>query len=142
LGCASIFFLYDIISDVINGDDHVAHVIIESIIFLATSVILAHEVWQVMKLRKVVRVEQGKVARLSGELGQVILKDFDEWKLTDTEKEVAILLIKGLSMIEIGEIRGVKEKTVRQQATRIYTKSKCANRYELAAKFIEDILNI
>ena len=45
-------------------------------------------------------------------------------------------------MNEIGELRGVKEKTDRQQATSIYTKSKCPNRHELAAKFIEDLLNI
>ena len=142
LGSASAFFLYDIIYDVMKGDESPLHLIIEGFIFFATSVILSHEVLRVMQLRKDLQKEQEKVARLSGELSQVIQKDFTEWKLSESEKEVAILLIKGLSMKEIGKLRNVQEKTVRQQATSIYTKSKCPNRHELAAKFIEDLLNV
>ncbi len=142
LGFASAFFLYDIIVDVMKGEESPLHLIIEGFIFFATAVVLTHEVLRVMKLSEDLKQEQGKVARLSGELSQVIQKDFEEWKLTESEKEVAILLIKGLSMNEIGDLRGVKEKTVRQQATSIYTKSKCPNRHELAAKFIEDLLNV
>lgn len=142
LGSASTFFLYDIITDVIKGNESNLHLIIEGVIFLAITVILAHEILRVIRLQKDLSHEQNKVARLSGELSNVIKKDFEDWKLTESEKEVAILLIKGLSMNEIGELRGVKEKTVRQQATNIYIKSKCPNRHELAAKFIEDLLNI
>ena len=142
LGSASAFFLYDIIIDVMKGDESALHLIIEGIVFLTTSVFFTYEVIRVMQLSKDLRKEQDKVARLSGELSQVIQNDFQAWKLSESEKEVAILLIKGLSMNEIGELRGVKEKTVRQQATSIYTKSKCPNRHELAAKFIEDLLNV
>lgn len=142
LGLASTFFLYDIITDILKGEDSYLHLITEGFIFLATSIVLTQEVLRVLQLRKNLRQEEGKVARLSGELSKVIKKDFEEWKLSESEKEVAILLIKGLSMSEIGELRGVKEKSVRQQATSIYAKSKCPNRHELAAKFIEDLLNI
>ncbi|MFK7794977.1 MAG: helix-turn-helix transcriptional regulator [Gammaproteobacteria bacterium] len=142
LGSATAFFLYDIISDVIKGDEGTLHLIIEGFIFFATTVILAYEVLRVIQLRKDLTKEQDKVLRLSGELSEVIQKDFEKWKLSESEKEVAILLIKGLSMNEIGELRSVKEKTVRQQATSIYSKSKCPNRHELAAKFIEDLLNV
>ena len=118
LGSASVFFLYDIITDVIKGNESNLHLLIEGIIFLATSVILTREILRVVQLRKYLKQEQSKVARLSGELGKVIMNDFDDWKLTNSEKEVAIMLIKGLSMNEIGEQRGVKEKTIlsRQQA--------------------------
>lgn len=142
LGSASGFFLYDITTDVIKGDESSFHLIIEGIVFLAISIILTHEILLAIKLKKGLSQEKGKVARFSGELGKVIMTDFDEWKLTNSEKEIAIMLIKGLSMNEIGELRGVKEKTVRQQATNIYAKSKCPNRHELAAKFIEDLLNV
>ena len=142
LGSASVFFLYDIIADIMKGNESSFHLIIEGFVFLATSAVLTYEVIRVMQLRKDLSIEHDKVARLSGELSEVIQKDFKDWKLTESEKEVAILLIKGLSMSEIGELRGVKEKTVRQQATSIYTKSNCPNRHELAAKFIEDLLNV
>ena len=40
----------------------------------------------------------------------------------------------------IAEIRHVKEKSVRQQSARIYTKANVSNRNELSAYFIEDLL--
>ena len=44
------------------------------------------------------------------------------------------------TLFEISEMRQVKEKTVRQQATQIYAKSGYAGRHELAAHFIEDLM--
>ena len=82
-----------------------------------------------------------KTARLAGELYSVIQTQFSEWKLSPSESEVALLLIKGLSMKEIADARDVKEKTVRLQATGIYAKSGNAGRSELAAHFIEDLMN-
>ena len=75
-----------------------------------------------------------------GELLQVMQEQFSKWSLTASECEVALLLIKGLSMKEVAEVRNVKEKTVRGQATTIYAKSNCAGRHELAAYFIEDLM--
>jgi DNA-binding CsgD family transcriptional regulator len=60
--------------------------------------------------------------------------------ITPTEKEIALLLGKGLSMQEIVDIRHVKRKSVRQQSTGIYTRAGVANRHELSAYFIEDLL--
>lgn len=62
------------------------------------------------------------------------------WKLTESEKEVAFLLLKGLSLKEIAEIRGTTEKTARTQSIAIYAKSGLAGRSELSAFFLEDLL--
>lgn len=74
------------------------------------------------------------------EYTQVIQKQFDTWQLTPSEKEVASLLLKGLSFDEIANVRNTKEKTVRQQATAIYRKSGLGSRHEFAAWFFEDFL--
>ena len=137
---ASLFFIYDIAVDLHHGTDSHIHVFIECAVFIGTSIALYMEIRRVTQLRNTVFIEQGKVARLSGELFNEINKEFDKWDLTLTEKEIAMLLIKGLSMQEIGNLRGVKEKTIRQQATQIYVKSKCANRQEFASHFIEDLI--
>ncbi len=68
-------------------------------------------------------------------------RQFSQWKLTPSESDVALLLVKGLSMKEIATARDVKEKTVRLQATSIYAKSACAGRHELSAHFIEDLMS-
>lgn len=71
----------------------------------------------------------------------VIQQQFDAWQLTPSEKEVAALLLKGLSFDEIATVRATKEKTVRQQATAIYRKAGLNGRHEFAAWFFEDFLN-
>lgn len=73
-------------------------------------------------------------------LSQEIDRQLGAWKLTASEKEVAFLLLKGLSLKEIAEARKTSEKTTRAQATAIYEKSGLAGRSELAAFFLEDLL--
>lgn len=72
----------------------------------------------------------------------MIDQQFAVWLLSQSEKDVALLLIKGLSMKEIAGIRNTQEKTVRQQATTIYKKAGLSGRQELAAFFLEDILSM
>lgn len=73
-------------------------------------------------------------------LSQEIDRQLDSWKLTASEKEVAFLLLKGLSLKEIAEARKTTEKTARAQSTAIYEKSGLAGRSELSAFFLEDLL--
>lgn len=141
LSFASSFFIYDIVSDLISGEDGFFHIVIELIVFIAISVVLYFEIKHVKSLGKEIKVEKTKTARLAGELLSVMKEQFNQWKLTPTESEVALLLIKGLSMKEVALARNVKEKTVRSQATKIYSKSGYAGRHELAAHFIEDLMN-
>ncbi len=74
-------------------------------------------------------------------LSQEISRQMLEWGLSPSEKEIAFLLIKGLSMREIAEIRQTNEKTARAQASVIYQKSRLNGRADLAAYFLEDLLS-
>ena len=73
-------------------------------------------------------------------LGQAIDSQFDRWKLTAAEREVGLLLLKGLSHREVAKARATSEPTVRQQALGVYRKSGLRNRSELSAFFLEDLL--
>lgn len=73
-------------------------------------------------------------------LGAAIDIQMEEWHLTASEKEIALLLMKGMSMKEIADIRNTAERTVRQQSLAIYSKSGLSGRAELSAYFLEDIL--
>ena len=83
---------------------------------------------------------QDKASELLRGLGEKINEQLDDWHLSQAEKEVALLLIKGLSTKELANYRGTSEKTVRQQASQIYAKANLDNRAELAAFFLEDLL--
>lgn len=72
----------------------------------------------------------------------LVIKDqFNSWGLTGGEQQVALLLLKGLSLKEISTVRNTKEMTVRQQASSIYSKSSLVGRHEFSAWFLEDFLN-
>ena len=74
------------------------------------------------------------------QLSEVISKQFDEWGLSSSEKEVGWLLLKGFSLKEISALRETREKTVRQQASAVYKKSGLSGRHAFSAWFIEDLL--
>lgn len=73
-------------------------------------------------------------------LSQAIDSQLTNWNLTNSEKEVAFLLLKGLSLKEIAEARHTTEKTARAHSISIYSKASLSGRSELAAFFLEDLL--
>ncbi len=97
----------------------------------------------------VVRLEQtrqevehwkGQACNLMAGLGTAIDAQFCRWSLTPAEREVGLLLLKGLSHKEIARVRKVSEATVRQQAQCLYRKAEIGGRNDLAAYFLEDLL--
>jgi len=61
--------------------------------------------------------------------------------LTNAEREVALLVIKGFSFAKISELRSVSEKTIHQQISSVYKKSNTKNRHEFMSGFLEDFIN-
>jgi DNA-binding NarL/FixJ family response regulator len=73
-------------------------------------------------------------------LGAEIDGQLTQWSLTPSEKEIALLLLKGLGHKQVAALTERSERTVRQHAVAVYRKSGCAGRAELAAYFLEDLL--
>lgn len=74
------------------------------------------------------------------QLGEVVTRQFSDWDLTASEKEVGWLMLKGLSLKEVAAVRNTLEKTVRQQASAIYKKAGVSGRHAFSAWFIEEML--
>lgn len=81
-----------------------------------------------------------KNKKLTLGLSSAIDEQLEKWRLSNSEKEVALLLLKGCSLKEIASIRNTTEKTARVQSMAIYSKAGLASRSELAAFFLEDLL--
>lgn len=79
-------------------------------------------------------------ADLIAGLSAAIDDQFARWLLSPAEREIALLLLKGLSHKEIAQVRSVSETTVRQQARSLYRKAGLGGRNDLAAFFLEDLL--
>lgn len=73
-------------------------------------------------------------------LSAAIDAQFDRWQLTSAEREIALLMLKGLSHREIAVTRDTSERTIRQQAQSVYAKANLSGRAALSAFFLEDLL--
>ena len=83
---------------------------------------------------------RSKAATFASGLISAIDSQFLAWGLSQAEKDVALMLIKGFSLKEIAELRKTSERTVRQQAQEAYRKAGLDGRVQLAAYFLEDLL--
>lgn len=144
----------DLATDQAQHATGLPHLVVETLAALAALVAAAWVLLALRARREEVRrlsadlestqAEARRWKREAGELvkglSQAIDHQFDRWELSPAEREVALLLLKGLSTREIGDLRNTREATVRQQAQGIYRKAGLVGRAELSAFFLEDLL--
>ncbi len=138
-----VLFVLDAVADVFYLDIPllwVDHTSIELITTITLAFTLALIGMQIKQLLGEHREAQDSVRVASGELLAVIYTRFDDWKLTPSERDIALLLIKGLSAQEISVLRETRPGTVKSQSSAIYQKAGVKGRSELAAYFVEDLL--
>lgn len=143
IAICEIFFLLDVSSDVFQVDiaaPWIDHNAVELITTVTLAFALAVIGWQIKRLLRENRDARASVQVASGELLAVIYAKFDAWKLTPSESEIALLLIKGLSTQEISDLRDTRLGTVKSQSSAVYQKAGVTGRNELAAYFVEDLL--
>lgn len=152
LAFLTIFTGVDIVSDLSEGLDF-NHLLHEIIIFASALIIVSYKVYVSIKKDKVidtlsknateasieVNYYKQQVQKYRDGVAEILAKQFKIWGLTDSESDIALLLVKGSSMKEIAGIRGTGEATVRQQATSVYKKSGLENRNQLVSYFLEDL---
>jgi DNA-binding CsgD family transcriptional regulator len=143
----------DLINDYQSGST-LSHLSIEGLLLLLSGGVFAMGLRKLRSARQEVTVLKGDLDRVRNEkekwkqethqllagLSQKIEDQFTQWELTPAEKEVGFLLLKGISLKEIADIRKTRLKTVQQQSQSIYQKTGLASRSELAAFFLEDLL--
>ena len=141
LAIAILFFLYDLIVDIVIDEElGTTHFILELIVFLGVTMALILGARDLGRLRKRLDREEKRNKAVSQGLADSIAEQMDEWRMTGSEKDVAWLIIKGYRFAEIAQARGVKENTTRLQATAIYAKAGVSGRAEFVAEIIQSLL--
>lgn len=82
-------------------------------------------------------------AKVQGHLNGIkteLDRQFQHWGMTAAERDVGLLILKGLSHKEIASLRTTSEATVRQQAQAIYRKADLPGKTAFSAYFLEDLL--
>jgi DNA-binding CsgD family transcriptional regulator len=96
--------------------------------------------FQIKSLIRSYDLQKDALDSASGQLVSVVNNNFEKWKLSESEKEVAWLLIKALSIQEIADARNTKIGTVKSQSNSVYQKAGLQGRAELVSFFVEDLL--
>lgn len=150
----ALFVVFDMIEDTKAGDLTGFHIATEigivalcivTVVVLLRGLSLAEA--SAEQLGHDLAAARAEAARFREEAGQALSRlstaidhQFDRWSLTQAEREVALLILKGLSHREAAEARSTNEATVRQQALSVYRKSGLRSRSELSAFFLQDLL--
>ncbi len=71
----------------------------------------------------------------------LIGRHFTEWSLTPSERQVAVLAIKGLPIAEISRLRQTRPGTIKSQCNAIYRKAGVSGRPQLISLFIEELMD-
>ena len=125
--------------------------VVPIVLLFGVPVLLAYRAFLVYK-NQLALIRDLDVARMEGRqwrdetrallkgLGDAIDRQFLMWKLTEAERSVGLLILKGLSLKEIAAVRVTSERTIRAQARSIYAKAGLSGRAALSAFFLEDLL--
>ncbi len=155
-GIVGILTAWDLAGDSKTGSSFM-HLILEGLVVVTSLLFLARTFYFLYKKNK--RINKDLLAsqkealqlrldnqnyredsrRFLAGVSVLIDKQFTDWKLTHSESEVALLILKGLSLKEISAIRETSEKTVRHQAGVVYAKANLEGRAQLSAFFLEDL---
>jgi DNA-binding CsgD family transcriptional regulator len=122
------------------------------VVLMSVGLVLLFRVTVKQREEQLTLLHDLEIARLQGQrwraesrtllngLGEAIDAQFSRWNLTEAEREVALLLLKGLSVKEIAAVRATSERTIRAQSAALYSKAGLTGRAALSAFFLEDLL--
>ena len=121
-------------------------------VLMSVGIVLLFRIARQQREDQITLIRDLEVARVQGQrwraesrallngLGEAIDVQFGRWNLTEAEREVALLLLKGLSLKEVAAVRATSERTIRVQARSLYSTAGLTGRAALSAFFLEDLL--
>lgn len=149
------FGIFDLADDYRHGS-HASHMIAEAVMVLICFEPIRRIVTELRRQRKKIQELQQKKADLSDELVKwkndtrkirayirdSIESQFRNWQLSQSESEVAFLILRGFSFDQIADLLKKSERTVRKQAGNIYEKAGFNSRAAFVGFFLEAIFEL
>jgi len=136
LACGAALVI-DLLSEL---DESLLHLSIEGLAVVALFVGAAITISGLFRLVQRNEAVEEQLEAATGAFNDVLESHFFRWGLSPSERDVAILLIKGLSTAEIAELRNTRNGTVKAQNAAIYRKAGVSGRAELLGVFIDEIV--
>lgn len=138
--CAVVFLL-DALADLSRMSVMDWHLVPEALASLALFAGIAFQFLYLKQLLQRKASLERSVGMASSALQTIIESHFDEWKLTASERDVAALMVKGLSISEIAKVRGSADGTVKAHLNAIYRKANARNRAEVLSHIMDTLID-
>ena len=138
--CAAVF-LADVVTDVGELQGSLWPLLPEALASVALFIGIGVEIVYLKQLLQRKASLESSVKLASSSLQTVIESHFDVWNLTPAERDVAALMVKGLSISEIAGVRGSAEGTVKAHLNAIYRKSDARNRAEVLSHIMDTLID-
>ncbi|MHA1529459.1 MAG: helix-turn-helix transcriptional regulator [Alphaproteobacteria bacterium] len=141
-GCAA-FLLLDVAADLGAWSLMASETLHHGIELVAVVALIIGISLTALEIRRIKTRQQRIEAQLriaSGAFLDLLDEHFDAWALTPSERDVALLAIKGLSIAEIAGVRRTKQGTIKAQCNAIYSKAEVTGRQQLLSLFIEELM--
>ena len=136
VGCGLVF-VGDIIIEIDNLTIHTWIELLGVIALAIGAYITLAQYRQLLRRNSKIERELGAA---SGAFQDVIEQHFRMWNLTEAERDVALLSIKGVSIADIAEMRQTRVGTIKAQSAAIYRKSGVSSRAEFVSTMIEELI--
>ena len=139
-GISAFYFLADFVTDIVTLSDSTFHVVIEGLAVLCLFIGIALSIRERRRLQSRNRAVEAQLQIASGAFQELMRDAFDRWKLTPSEREIALLTIKGFSNAEIAKLRKTSEGTVKAQSNAVFRKAEVSGRTQLLSHFIDELV--
>lgn len=140
--CAA-YFTYDALLDMVAPQFENTLADHDWVGWVITAVLLLSLIFTGAQLRRTLSRQAqmaDQIAIASGAFDAVLQARFDAWSLTEAERDVALLALKGCAIAEIAELRQTALGTVKAQAASVYRKAGVSGRLQLISLFLEDLM--
>ncbi len=95
---------------------------------------------ELRRLRQQAQAANQSLQSLRGQFDDVLMAQFQVWGLSQAERDVALLSLRGLKIAEIASLRDTREGTIKSQLSAIFRKAGVSTRSELLALFMDEFL--
>ncbi len=141
---AAVFFLVDVAMDWSEEGAGGTDLLHNGVELVAAVGLLLGMVVLGLELRRLLARQARMAATIrvaSGAFHELLEQHFVDWGLTPAERDVALLLVKGLSLAEIAGLRKSAEGTVKAHCNKVYAKARVGGRTQLVSLFLEDLMD-
>lgn len=138
-----LFFLADAIGDLLGHENRLGWRNTDSFEYLVAGALTLSFIYTARQLLAILRRQdriEDQLRAASGAFHEMLEEHFDEWSLTPSERDVALLAVKGLSISEMAAIRNTRDGTIKTQCNAIYKKAGVESRTQLVSLFVEELV--